>query len=227
MQLLALTLPSNPVMLIFYALVVIGAAAVSGLVVGFLLRRVAMLFWKDLSQAALFRVRFIGGLGGGILAYVLLGPGGGWGPGWGGGPGDGAAEKGTGNAAPQVALAPTKTKGQPSDAAAAPEPAVLKVRLLGEHTTPPYEQADRLFAFAEDAEPRAVDLEAVMKRIKELQGGNRIKEVELLITKQSTILENPAVERLRQRVLKEARLPFTQPDPEDPFGPRKVRYAQD
>src|SRR5688572_18546379 len=69
--------------------ILLGGAIVGGIVLGFAVRFVTMLLWRNLSAAAIFRFRLLGGLFGAALAYTYLGylGGDGRGPGFGRGPG--------------------------------------------------------------------------------------------------------------------------------------------
>jgi hypothetical protein len=214
--------------MIQHALVMLGAAVLGGFVFGYGIRRILLLLWKDPSRAAMLRFRLLGGIGSAALAYVLLGEGGlgpGSGAGSGGTPRANVGEPKTEEAAPSAThtpapipqkLIPTLTQGA----------AVLRIQLLGTQSDPAFVPPDGIFAFADEPTTKPMNVATTMKRIMDLKHQGKLKEVELTITRQSTLLENPVVDELREKVLREARVPFVQPNPERPFSGQKIRYDQ-
>ncbi len=221
-------LTDRPWMLVLYGLLLLGGFVAGYVVTAVVLRGVMLVLFRTLSHAAVFRLRFTGGLMGAIAAlFVGFGGGFGFGPGAGGAP----AESGSlAEQSPSSSTAPSRASMSLVDPLEPPRAEVgpLRVLLLGERTAPPGAQPDGFFAFPDDPSPQAVNLEAVMKRVLERKSEG-LKEVQLLVSRDppSVLLEHPVVTAeggLRERVLKEAQLPFVQPDPEEPFSGRTIRY---
>jgi hypothetical protein len=121
-----------------------------------------------------------------------------------------------------------ETSPVPGSGSTKPEARQLRVVLLGARTKPPIEQPDRIFAFADDPEPTsAVNADAVAERARTMKANGELREVELVLypdpdsrdSSLSTTLENARelVDALRKKVNEEARVPFRQPDPQNPF----------
>jgi hypothetical protein len=219
---------TSPWEIIKQGLVMLGAALLGGVLFGFVVRRILLLLWKDPSRAALLRLRLLGGIGSAALAYLLLNEGGlgpGFGTGSGGAPRANVGEPKVEESSPlsphSPAISPQKLVPSPIE-----EATVLRIKLLGTQTDPAYAPPDGFFTLADDPSSKPMDVGTTMRRIMDFKRRGKLKEVELAITRQSTLLENPVVDQLRESVLREARVPFVQPNPERPFSGQKIRYDQ-
>ena len=205
--------------------VILASAVLCAVVLGLVVRWSALIAGRRLSVGALTRVRLAGAVIGAALGYLFVNFGGGegWLP---GGPGGSAAQVSGSVTAGVTPITPQARPEDSTQAAPAGEAAVLRVRLLGPDSTPPSEKmTGSFFAFDDDPRPKAVNADAVLRRIAELRQARKpVRAVELVITKQSTLLENPVVENLRTRVVREARLPFKQPNPERPFAAGTITF---
>jgi hypothetical protein len=99
----------------------------------------------------------------------------------------------------------------------------FQIVLLGPKTVPPAIEPDRFLRIATDMAPLAVSNDAIMRIV--MQVKNQFKAVELVITRDSNMEGMGQVDSLRDRVLKEAQLPFVQPDPQDPLGNKREVFA--
>jgi hypothetical protein len=213
----------NPVGLALYGLVLVGGALLGGILLGLVGRYTALLFWKELSTRAVLILRLIGGIGGAALTFSLIGSGDGFGPGPGGLPGGG---RGSGEDHRPVALR-SETDSTPRSDKIEPAPTTsgsLRVLILGPETTPPYEEPDRFFRIEGEEAARAMTVSELVERLRMLSTGGRVQEVELIVTGESTGVARPFIPQLRERVLRDLRLPFSQPDfSANPFKDRS-RY---
>ncbi len=226
-------LTDEPWKLVLCALLVVGGFVAGYALTALVLRGVTLVVFRSLSRAALFRLRLTGGMAGAIAAlFIGFGGGFGFGPGAGGAPSEsGSLAEHTPNSSTAQNQAAMSLMDQQKPGRA--EPGVLRVLLLGERTVPPGREPDGFFAFPDDPAPLAVNIDAVMQRVRDRKKEGRLTEVELTISRDppSVLLEHPVVAEeggLRERVLKEAGVPFVQPDPqklfEEPFASRKLRY---
>ena len=210
-----------------YWLVVIAVAVTTAFLSGVASRVVAAVLFREISSGAVTRIRLLGGVGGAIVAYVLLGT-----VDWGAG-------LGTGN---ELGITPERTEAvtQPDPSKPPEEPppptepknplaadpkqpaSVVYLALLGEGTDPPYQPKNRFFAFMDETPRQPLDVDEVMRRLAERQKRGKITEVELVVSPQSTSLYNLEVQRLR-RALAEAGLRFYAPDPDRPFPKDETR----
>jgi hypothetical protein len=197
----------NPLGLVLYGLVLVGGALLGGLLVGLIGRYTALLFWKELSTRTVLLLRLVGGIGGAVAAFSLIGDGSGFGfgPGPGGLPGGG---KGTGDAVSLADQSPSST----DPASATKTPVVVRIVMLGGDTKPPYEEPDRFFAFVEQPGERPLDIPEVLERLRTLQGQRPVKEVELVVSEGTSLFGVKHVPLLRDRIIRELRVPFSQPD---------------
>jgi hypothetical protein len=203
----------DPVILVMYVFVVFGAGVLGAILVGVIGRYSALLLWKDLSRSWILRLRLLGGLGGAVVAYALIGSGGGvgFGPGQGGMPGKGP---GTSDSTHVVSLAePTKNPAEPDPSKQVPRaPETVRVVMLGPDTTPPSVEPDRYFAIAGDTPPEALNVEQVVTRIRERKGTTPLQEVELVVSAGSSSFGRQHVLPLRKQIIEGLRLPFSEPD---------------
>jgi hypothetical protein len=203
---------------IAYVFIIVATGIVGAYLTGFVSRGAAMLVYKDLSRAWVFRTRVLGGLAGALTAYLLLSPGDlgiGRGPGQGGttGTGTGTGEVKTDQATqPNTLLQPGP--GKTTDRAGGSQ--VLRITLLGDGTEPPWQPRNRFFAIADAPMPEALDVEGVIRMIEERKKSGELREVELVVTRHSTSLQNLEVQRLR-RAVEQAGLRFHSPDPDRPM----------
>jgi hypothetical protein len=206
-------LMQNPLWLVLYAFVVLGAAALGAVLTSVVGRYSAILFWKDLSRGWILRLRVLGGLAGAVIAYALIGHGGGvgFGPGQGGFPGRGP---GTADGTKLVSLADrTDTSGEPDTSKpAAKLPAIVRVVMLGPETKPASEEPDHFFAIEGDEPLQALNVDQVVQRIRKRQADSGVQEVDLVVSKGSSSFGRPFVEPLRNRVRRELRLAFSEPN---------------
>lgn len=177
-------------------------ALVGAFVVGFVIRGGAVMLWRDLSSTALFRLRVLGGIIGGILTYWLVGlPG--FGPGPGGEPGRPGDER--------ARLQPedeTKDKeprpGRSKDDQPPTADRKLRVRLvtLAEHDKAG-QPKNRFFAFP-DKPSELLTVEAVMERIDRQIASGQLRSdalIEVIYADDSPDPEfNPLVKLLQQKV---------------------------
>jgi hypothetical protein len=223
--------------------IIVGGMVVGAFVVGFLVRCATMLVWRDLSSAALFRFRLLGGLAGAGTAYYCLcmwwgaggsGPGG-FGPGLGGQAGKGPGD-GKGNLVSKGQNDPSnQTDETPIDS-----DQILKVRLINDKIKAGALADGVPFAF-EDAPTVAVSVDDIVKKAKGLKEKGKLSMVELNVYKDSyelsvtsefADLDDPKkyliqpVKDLLAKVVQEAKVPFRYPIPQfvrkEPFGSKKV-----
>jgi|GEM_PF-6082900 len=210
---------SDPVQILLwvaYGFIVIASAAFGGFGMGFITQKLAIPFVGELSRKVLTRVRLaFGGLAG-LVAVLMLNPGS-IGLGSGAGQSGGLQSSQSKDAAVKDAsLSDPKLPVKTETGGLTERPggkSVLRILVLGDGTQPAYEPVNRFFAFAEDPQPRALDVEAVMKRVAELQQEGALKEVELVLTPQSTSLQNLEVQRLRQAVQQAGLRLYLPPEP--------------
>lgn len=206
---------------VIYGFIVLASALGGGFTAGFVSQKFAAVFVGDLSRKVLTRLRLGGGLVAGTVAALMVGTGGfglGSGPGPGGGPGQGGGNAvGIKDTSPSLANSKTTTK--PDTGGATEQPggkSVLRITVLGDGTNPPYQPVDKYFIFADDPSPSPLDVDAVMRRIEELKKTDGLKEVELVLTPQSTSLQNLQVQRLRRAIQQAGLRLYLPPDPESP-----------
>ncbi len=175
-----------------------------------------------------------GALGGALFVYLVFG-GFGYGPGFGPGPG-GLPGGGEGGLAQNATSANrgTEPAGTKPEEPKVVEGQTLRIVLLGDRTDPRFQPPDRLFAITDDPAPaEARNVDGVIRRAQDLKDKGTLKEVELVLARDpdrkdsslSTTLENAAaqVAELRKRVTEDVRVPFRQPDPDNPFT-LTIRY---
>ncbi len=215
----------NPWQLALTALVTLGGATVGAIVLSFGVRALCVTLWKDLSSSAIFRLRLLGGLAGAVIAFSYLGSGGG-GFGFGPGPGGLPGGRGEGESRPQPLTNPQTTS--PSKPASAPSPrSILKVGMLGAKTSPPYEYPNGLFAIIGDPADKVLTIDQVIERIRLRKQQEALEAVQLVANAESSVLGMSLIKPLRERILKEIRVPFLQPnfEAENPFEAEPVRFS--
>jgi hypothetical protein len=187
---------------VVYGFIVLASAVLGGFATGFVSQKVALVFVGELSRKVVMRIRLGGAALAGGLAVLMLNPGYigiGSGPGRGGQPGTGTSKEVVKDTSTSLSDKPAKT--DPGGLTERPGgKTVLRIMVLGDGTQPPYQPVDRYFAFADDPNPQALDVDAVMKRIEQLKKDGSVKEVELVLTQRSASLQNLQVQRLRRAI---------------------------
>lgn len=204
---------------VIYGCIVLASALLGGFTTGFVSQKLAVAFVGELSRKVMTRLRLGGATVAGGLAVLMLNPGAigiGAGPGPGGAPGQGHSQP---SGLKDTSLADSKESAKPSTGGVSEQPggkATLRIRVLGDGTTPPYQPVDKYFVLADDPNPTPLDVDAVMKRIEELKKSGALKEVELVMEEKSTSLQNLPVLRLRRAIQEAGLRLYLPPDPTNP-----------
>jgi hypothetical protein len=200
------------------------AAFIGGaLLTGWLLGLLAAISGQEASKRTVLWSRLGGGTIGGILAWLLLHFGS---PG--SGPGDGGTEPGT-DTKPNTAEVLPPDPAPPSSAVFAPardelpkEKLILRVKLLGPNSEPPFVPPDKYFLvlgvvsatsanapmiFPSTWPKEPINAEAILQRVEQIRQESTLEAVELHVTPYSTSLRHNEVSKLR-RLLMEAKVRF-------------------
>jgi hypothetical protein len=215
------------VLLLFKIILVAGGVLIGAVLGNWLVRGLWYVRAKDLSRAGTIRSRLVGGVAGGVLAYLLLWPLGlgdglGFGPGKDGRGANGVAAHTTSPAAPSApptaaatpaaTLATTKPPAKP--------PTVVRIKLLGVSTSPAVaaDEQLRIFVLLDQDAMKPVSVDEIIEHVKAAKRALPADApllVKLLTTPNSTYLLHSQVERLRSQV-KALDVNFDMPDPKNP-----------
>jgi len=200
-----------------YVFLVVSAALVGGLGLGWVTRMAFSLVALRLSDKALRRTRVVGGALAALLAILLLYPGG-LGPGTESGSGEPESVAHTENARPAPAEDAQAGNNQAEPPPTNQQPVgkrILRILVLGDGTEPPYQPINKYFAWADSPTPEPMDAKEVMQHISKLRQTEEIREVELVLLPESTSLNNLEVQRLRRALHNEGLRLYIPPEPQE------------